>query len=366
MLNTGPALSKQQQENIFNRFYQNSGEVEDEAIGPGVGIGLSIVKDIVDLHHGRIEVERKDQMTAFNVYLKKGKGSADAVELGPAERVEDYIGQEKAINQVFAEAEDDEFKDATILIVEDNYELRDFMRTSLEEHHKVVEAENGKEALDVALQHLPDLVISDVMMPEMDGITLCFQLKTDIKTSHIPVILLTARKSRYFKVKGLSTGADDYIQKPFYEDELKIRIRNLLKIRKELRQRLALEVMAKPEEVALNAPDKAFIQNLCQIIEDNIDDASLKVETISQAMNMSHSLLYKKLKALTGYSLVQFIRDYRLQKAEMLLAQNQLSIAEICYRVGFNDRHYFSTCFKNKYQLSPREYKSPRVSLANK
>ncbi len=361
VLNTGPALSQQQQGHIFNRFFQHDGEVEDEAIGPGVGIGLSIVKDIVDLHQGRVEVERKDEMTAFNVFLKKGKGKASTVEPEPIERLEDYIGQEEAISQVFAEAADDEFRDATILIVEDNHELRHFIRTSLEEHYKVIEAENGKEALELALQQLPDLVISDVMMPEMDGITLCFRLKTDMKTSHIPVLLLTARKSRYFKVKGLATGADDYIQKPFYEDELKIRIRNLLKVRKALRERLALEVMTKPEEVALNAPDKAFIQNLCQIIEDNIDDASLKMESISQAMNMSHSLLYKKLKALTGYSLVQFIRDYRLQKAEMLLVQNQLSIAEICYRVGFNDRHYFSTCFKNKYQMSPRAYRAAKA-----
>ncbi|MCG8696636.1 MAG: DNA-binding response regulator [Bacteroidales bacterium] len=252
--------------------------------------------------------------------------------------------------------EDKIFQGATVLVVEDNFELRKFIASSLENQYTLLEAENGKQALELAKEELPDIIVSDVMMPEMDGITMCFKLKTDVKTSHIPVILLTARKSRYYKVKGLETGADDYISKPFYEDELKIRIKNHLKLRHDLRQKYLLDASLKPEEVVLSSPDEIFIKDLCEIIEKNMDQSELKAEDISRELAMSHSLVYKKLKAITGMSIVEFVRDFRLKKAESLLVQDKLSVSDVCYMVGFNNRNYFSAWFKKKYKASPRDY----------
>ena len=360
LYNSGEPLSTNQQRNIFNRFYQNTDQVMDRDFGPGVGIGLSIVKDIIELHKGEIEVHSGEQGTTFTIYLPLCNDFNDEVLLealvAQPEQIERFAGTTETLAALPVKDEIKTEKGSTILIAEDNYELRKLIVSYLQGHYQILEAENGKKALDLALKERPDLVLSDVMMSVMNGIELCLTLKTDVRTSHIPVILLTARKSRYFKLQGLETGADYYLNKPFFEDELKICIKNLLKVRRKLLNKFALDTLTKPEQTSLNSLDQKFIEDLCQVIENHIDDTKLNAETISRCLNMSHSLVYKKLKLLTGSSLVEFVRDFRLQKAEMLLVQDQLSIAEISYRVGFSDRNYFSLCFKNKYKRSPREY----------
>jgi signal transduction histidine kinase/DNA-binding response OmpR family regulator len=360
VFNTGPTLPQEQLSQIFIRFYQGTPPLNDAAIGGGIGIGLSITKDIIELHHGRIEVQSNNGQTSFEVYLPKEKNHSNQLATPdyPHTFPQDYpLHKLEPMPSVLRRDAPRAKNGATILVVEDNQDMLDYIASLLEEaDYKVLSAENGVQALALMHHELPDLIISDVMMPQMDGIELGTKLKTNAKTKHIPLILLTACNAHDFKMKGLEIGADDYLTKPFFEDELKLRVLNLLKIRRDLNQKNELESLSKPVESILNDKDKQLIHDLCQFIELHLDDSELKTPQIAKALNMSHSLLYKKLRAMTGQSLIEFIQDYRLQKAEMFLLQEQLSINEICYKVGFNDRNYFSICFKKKYKLSPREY----------
>ncbi len=248
------------------------------------------------------------------------------------------------------------FTGQTILVVEDNTDLRSYLSENLAGQFTVVEAANGKDGIDKAFEAIPDIIISDVMMPVTDGIELCQKLKSDVRTSHIPIILLTARTAALYKLEGFETGADDYLTKPFRLDELKIRIRNILNNRKLLRERYMKEALLQPKELLVASPDEKFLMNLIHVIENHIDQTELKVELLTQELAMSHSVIYKKIKALTGQSLVEFVRDIRLKRAAQLLSQNKLNVSEICYQVGFTDRRYFSQVFKKKYGNTPSEY----------
>ena len=225
----------------------------------------------------------------------------------------------------------------------------------------MITAQNGKNGLEKAFSNIPDLIISDIMMPEIDGLEFCRQIKTDVMTSHIPVILLTARNSVLFHSKGLETGADDYINKPFDEKILKLRVQNLIDSRKKLRERFAKESNLLPVDISITHPDEEFLNKVIGIIEKNIANSELKVELIAREVGMSHSVLYKKVMALTDLTIVEFIRTIRLKKAAKLLTKSDIPINRISQEVGFTDPKYFSKCFQKLYGETPSNYKNQHV-----
>ena len=244
-----------------------------------------------------------------------------------------------------------------ILIAEDNYDLRAFISEMLGNTYSIVEAENGKEGLEKATAVIPDLIISDVMMPGMDGYEFCQQLKMDNRTDHIPVILLTAKASRENRLEGLGLGADDYLIKPFDREELEIRIKNLLDNRARLQQKFQQEVILKPKAVKISSIHQQFLEDLKEIIEQNMDNDQFGVEDLGREIGMSRSQIHRKLKALTDQSATAFIRNYRLHRAADLLVQEAGNITEIAYQVGFSSQTYFSTRFQEHFGCTPTEYR---------
>ena len=234
--------------------------------------------------------------------------------------------------------------------------MRAYLHGILDEHYQVVEAENGKAGLDASLRIKPDLIITDIMMDEMDGIELCNHLKNNNLVSHIPVIMLTALHNTTDKIKGLETGADDYLTKPFNGHELLARIRNLINQREALKKLFANEFRLEPDAPAITSADARFLQRLITTVEENIDNPDLDVTLLGTAAGLSRSQLHRKITALTGQSATAFIRIIRLKRAAQLMEQKAGNISEIMYAVGFDNLSYFSKCFRDVYQMTPTEY----------
>lgn len=350
-------------EKVFHRFYQaeNSGKT-----GAGVGIGLALAKGIIDLHHGSIAVESEEAtadktgFTRFTILLPSGHAhfTADQVVAMPRqvfdlqhhpEVEQEAIGQE-------GEAKRAEHSTPLVLLVEDHDEIRAYVRESLVAHYHVLEAKNGVEGLEIALEQLPDIVITDVMMPRMNGLELVQHLKTDLRTSHIPVILLTARGALNYQVEGLETGADDYLIKPVNVHLLLVKMRNHLQIREKLKEKYCRMVTLQPQHEEVQNPDDKFLQRLMSILEENITNADFNVSRLVREIGMSRPVLFRKTKMLTGLSVIDLIRDLRFKKAAMLLSQKKLSISEVAFTVGFSDPKYFSKSFRNHYGKSPSQY----------
>ena len=242
---------------------------------------------------------------------------------------------------------------STVLIIEDNTDVRAYIRQHLVTGFRIMEAVNGQEGINMALEHQPDLVISDVMMPLRNGYEVCETLKTDERTSHIPVILLTAKAAQEEKMQGLETGADDYLLKPFNTQELEIRVRNLIEIRRRLRQRFAEATTFEPEQLAHNTVDKIFLEKIYTIVEAHLADEQFGVEQFAEAMGMSRVHLNRKLKALSDESANKFIRTFRLQRAMELLRKREGNVSEIAFATGFSSTAYFVKCFGDKYGTTP-------------
>jgi DNA-binding response OmpR family regulator len=243
-----------------------------------------------------------------------------------------------------------------ILVIEDNEEVRTFISNELLPHYQVLEAANGKEGLFQAFKKVPDLIISDVMMPDKDGIELCASLKKDEKTSHIPIILLTAKSEEADKIKGLEVGADDYILKPFSSKQLLVRIEKLIELRKNLRVRYSGKTQISPNEIAVTSTDERFLQKIQKIVDEDLADSNFNVEEFCKKLGMSRMQLHRKLTALTGLSTTAFIRDQRLRLAIQRLKKSGESISEIAYSVGFSSPSYFIKCFKETYEMTPSEF----------
>jgi signal transduction histidine kinase/ligand-binding sensor domain-containing protein/DNA-binding NarL/FixJ family response regulator len=360
----GSGIPEEYKEKVFDRFYQVENGISSNN-PEGTGIGLSIVKEFVQMHRGEIFVDSIPNVeTTFSIHLPLGNEHFQSHEIAdpevnnysiPEEVEKGRQHQSDILDQL------DDFQtgapDYTILIVEDNDELRRFLRETLSKQYKIVEARNGIEGYEKARSELPELIISDVMMPEMDGLEMTQKLKNNIRTSHLPIILLTAKSAIEDRITGLKTGADSYIPKPFHPLHLEVRVQKLIALRKSLRAKFSKDLEINVEEMGIGSVDAEFLEKLKNIIEENIGDFDLSVEKLCKSIGMSRSNLFKKLKSLTDMSPSEFVRNVRLKKALNLMVQDRsLNIADVGYKVGFGSPSYFTHCFRNVYGSSPREF----------
>ncbi|EFI10334.1 sensor histidine kinase/response regulator [Bacteroides sp. 3_1_19] len=353
VIDTGSGIQPGNLPHLFDRFY-----TEDRSMG--TGIGLHLVKEYIHMHGGEIRVESEPgQRTTFTVCLRKGKAhfeDSDLMETSvshqayEASRLDDSETH-KMLSKTYP---------YTILITEDDDEVRCFLERELSPHFKTRTAANGKDALRVLEEEEISLVVSDVMMPEMNGFELCRMIKSQLPFSHIPVILLTALTDERQRIFGITGGADDYIQKPFHTDYVKIKIIHLLQERQKLRERLLEKLrdnkllLSEPEKV--ESIDDAFLRKFAEQIEAVYADPEYNVEKLSETLGLSRGHLHRKIKELTGTAPVEFLRTYRLNKATQLLRQNAYTVSEVAYRTGFSSPAYFSKCFKAVYGVTPTEY----------
>ena len=234
--------------------------------------------------------------------------------------------------------------------------MQKYLYNELSERYNVLLAQDGEEGLEISRQNLPDLILSDIMMPGMDGLEFCKQIKNDELTSHIPLILLTAKTGKEDEISGFELGADDYITKPFEAEVLKLKIRNILESRKQIAQKFFSASNYIPENIRINQIDQGFLEKFVKLVEDNIDDTELSGDRLACELGMSKGNLYKKLKTLTGMTVNIFVRSIRLKVAARLLKQGHYNISEVAYAVGFNNPKYFSTCFSEMFSMAPKEY----------
>ena len=376
---TGLGIPKGQLENIFDRFYQVE-KTQEWARKSGTGIGLSLAKMIVEKHHGEIKVESEEgKGTTFHIHLQSGKAHFSEAELLPAEEsiITDglpsfalpdspealsgasEVGDERE-NAILAETNVIDKNGGKgkplILLVEDNHDIRDYLRENLSANYLISEASDGQEGLEKALADPPDLILADIAMPRMDGIEMCGKIKSNIETSHVPIILLTARTSLVFKVDGLETGADDYVTKPFHMRLLAARIKNLIDNRASLRKQFAKTFDLSPSGLVLNSLDEQLLSQIKLIVENHIDDSSFSVDQLARAVNMSRTKMYRKIKGLTGKSPNQIIRGFRLKRAAQLFGTGQYNVSDVSYMVGYNDVKSFREQFKKEFGVNPSAY----------
>ncbi len=363
---TGGGIPKKEIAHIFDRFFQ-LGALDKKRYGTGVG--LSLTKDIVELHHGKIQVKSNHgEGVTFIVLLPLGMAHFSPEETtieNEVENIERFSFYESTIlKPEWIESEIDvkeaKFDESlpTILLVEDNIEIRVLIKKIFKEYFNIFEAENGKKGIEIAETKPIDLIISDVMMPVMGGIEMSHNLKTNIKTSHIPIILLTARTSLKAQEKGYKTGADIYITKPFDANILKLQVNNLFESRKNMILKYKKDIILSPKEITVTSADEQFLEKAFKIVEENMEESSFNAQSFTEKMSVSRTLLYNKIKALTGQSLSEFVRTIRLKKAAQMITQTQMNISNIAYDLGFNDLKYFRNSFKNIYHVTPTQYRS--------
>lgn len=358
---TGVGIQKEKMSKIFDRFYQVDGSHTREQ--EGTGIGLSLTKELIELHKGKIEVESEaGKGSTFRISLPLGKDHLKPEEIiAESEKVEIMMNEpEQDIERKVKSKFDIELlgKDSIplLLIVEDNYDVRFYIKDNLNKEYRVLEAVDGEDGWEKAIEQIPDLIVSDVMMPKMDGFELCTKLKTDERTSHIPVILLTAKAAKENKLAGYETGADDYIMKPFEPDELRARIKNLIQQRKRLHEHFQRKGMLELNDKKITSVDKKFLLKALEVIHINISDNSFTVEKFADNLAVSRSLLHKKVVALTGEPPRDFIRRIRLKKAAELIEKKFGNLSEIALEVGFDNPAYFSEAFKKQFGVAPSQY----------
>lgn len=378
---TGKGIPKQFIDHIFDRFYQVS---EPNFINKfdSSGIGLSYVKDLVTTHNGNITVESElDQGTTFQFNIPyvevdaalhtsdeiKTFNSSDFISDSMKSEIENInttleqikISQQRISEKTYVSNE--QCDKLLALVVEDEFEFREFLNGILKEDFDVIEATNGSYGYDIALTYQPDIIITDIMMPEMNGIELCEKLKSNLITNHIPVLMLTARSSPEHKLQGYQTGADAYIEKPFNREYLKIRINNLLQAKDKTREKILRDLTTQPEEVTIHSDDDKMLKKIREVLEENISNSDFDVETMSQLFNLSRFHFSRKIKQLTGLNPKEIIDSFRLKRAGQILLQQKISVSEVAYMVGFDHPNSFTRAFRKYFEMTPTEYISQNL-----
>ena len=357
---TGIGIAGEYQSKIFDRFYQVDGNIKN--IETGSGIGLALVKELVSLHNWNISLRSKEgEGTTFTLQIPLEK--SDEVETQKEEKSVEksaYKKKQEISDLVEYENEPEIIKEKnekpSVLFVEDSPDVRSYVNDLLKPGYKVLLAENAEKGIEIALQEVPELIISDIMMPGMDGIEFCKRIKTGWQTSHIPVILLTAKVTADSKIEGLETGADDYLTKPFNFEELSARIKNLITQRNLLKEKFSKEINIKPETVSNNSVDKEFMGKVLELIEDNLHNKDFNTEKFAEELFVSRRQLHRKIVAITGQAPGEFIRIFRLKRAAHLLIENKLNVTQIAYEVGFESPAQFTRAFKKHFECLPSEF----------
>lgn len=359
----GPGVEQNKLDEIFKLFYASDHSAGRDV--KGIGIGLALSKELVELHGGQITaMNNKEEGLTVTITLQSGKDHYKGEEVSFVDLPVRVSTVERTFEQPSSSSlvPENQHNEQTplVLLVEDNNELRNFLTGQLGEFYRVEVAANGKEGLEKAIALIPDLIVSDIMMPVMDGIQMLNEIKNDVNTSHIPVVLLSAKYSIESQIEGLQYGADYYITKPFNNSFLIASIDNLIRQRRRLFESLVekktvLE-LSPSEPVIITSKDETFLKDVIRIVEDNMGNYDFNIDAVAEGMAMSRTTFYKKFKSLTNLTPVEFVRDMRLQRAKQYLDAGEHTISEVAYIVGFNNPKYFSTCFREKYNVSPSEY----------
>ncbi|WP_194777307.1 hybrid sensor histidine kinase/response regulator transcription factor [Pararhodonellum marinum] len=361
VMDEGTGIPADQLKRIFDRFYQVD-DFSTKGKG-GSGIGLSMVRELVELYEGEIRVNSSlGEGTTFWVRLPMPMLGQEELAVVEPDTRKDHLR-----NLPYLDLEEENIgikgqfllKDnhlPLILLVEDNRDIRLYIKEALQNQYQVIEAVDGEEGLELAMETIPDLILSDVMMDRMDGVSMCKRLKNDEKTAHIPLILLTAKASGDHKIQGLESGADDYVIKPFEANELLVRIKNLIQNRKKMREHFSREILLQPAGIPISSVDEKFLQKIMLALETNMDNPLFGVEDLGKEANMSRMQLHRKLKAITDYSPGEFIKIFRLKRSAELLSKGAGNVSEVAMMVGFQDPSYFTKCFQKQFGMSPTAY----------
>jgi CheY-like chemotaxis protein len=368
----GKGIRKEDIPHVFDRYFQLG---QHHELRSGTGVGLALAKDIVLLHKGEVIAESEEgKGTRFTITLPLGKEHFSEEQIiQPDQYFEDTtdtsLNYNPDIVNIGWSNEKDEVREInviptlpTILHVEDNFEVRQFIKDIFKNEYNVLEAENGQKGMIIAQANKVDLIISDIMMPKMDGLEFCHNIKSNLTTSHIPVLLLTARSSTKTQRNAYNKGADAYVTKPFEADILKLQVKNVLNSRIQLIDKFKKNILLEPKELDLESPDELFLKKVMDIVQDNLSEPTFMASTLIEKVHMSQSVLYRKLKALTGQSISECIRTIRLKRASQLLLKTDMGVAEVAYEVGFNDLKYFRRCFKKVFNVTPSQYRKSQLS----
>src|SRR5690606_22943427 len=359
---TGSGVSDGETKEIFNLFSRGSNA--RRGMQTGTGVGLALVRELVELHGGVVGISSGDGIgTEASVFLPLGTVYLRDHEMLVPEvgemQTEGILPLDEANGKPDAQPESADLGPDTplLLVIEDSEDVTLYLTTVVSEAYRLLTAGDAETGIEMAMEHIPDLIISDIMLPGKDGFEVSAILKENEKTSHVPIILLTARATVEDKIRGLETKADDYLTKPFVPQELMARVRNLIESRKQLREKLNRHVTLKPGNLVVSSVDETFLNRVMKVIDENLDDENFSMDQLGKGVGMSRSQIHRKLQALTNQSATQFIRSYRLNLAMDLIRQNAGSISEIAYRVGFSSPSYFNRCFMQHFGCTPTDAK---------
>jgi DNA-binding response OmpR family regulator len=352
VINTGQGISNESLSKVFDRYYQVN-NVQNKNI-EGTGIGLALVKSFVELHNGRVEVKSEPNLeTCFDIYLPVIQTDFNSYSEESTTIPKKSVRNSKITEDSLSPKQNYGLR---ILVVEDEEDIRNYIIEELSSDYKVLSAKNGEEGLNIANETIPDLIITDVMMPVLSGVELCKKLRNQVITSHIPIIILSAKTAINQQIEGLEMGADVYMIKPFNIDILKVQVQRLISFKQAVYSKYLKETTLIPQDSGTSKLDDDFIRKVLTFIEENMTDSDLNVDQLANCVSLSKVQTYRKVKAISGLSIVEFIRTVRLKKASHLILENRLNFSEIAFSTGFSTPSYFSKCFHDHFGKTPSEF----------